>query len=101
MMTFMVAGHETTSNALSWAFYCLSQHSAVEAKLRAEVVRCLIGVAPNEHSSTPTPLCVAADVIACPFCCYCFCMCPALCAGTGQAVYVGAACGAALPECGL
>ena len=39
VMTFMVAGHETTSNALCWAFYLLAQHPDVEAKLRAEVVR--------------------------------------------------------------
>jgi cytochrome P450 len=36
VMTIFLAGHETTSNALSWAFYLLSQHPQVEAKLRAE-----------------------------------------------------------------
>ncbi len=39
MLTFMVAGHETTSNALAWAFYLLSQNPRVEEKLREEVVR--------------------------------------------------------------
>jgi cytochrome P450 len=36
-MTFMLAGHETTSAALSWLFYLLSQHPEVEAKLAEEV----------------------------------------------------------------
>ena len=39
VLTFLVAGHETTSNALSWTFYLLSQHPDVERKLRDEVVR--------------------------------------------------------------
>jgi cytochrome P450 len=35
--TIMTAGHETTSLALSWAFYLLSLHPAVEATLHAEL----------------------------------------------------------------
>ena len=31
------AGHETTSNALTWTFYLLAQHPEVMAKLQAEV----------------------------------------------------------------
>ena len=31
------AGHETTSNALTWTFYLLAQHPKVMAKLQAEV----------------------------------------------------------------
>eukprot|EP00180_Rhodochaete_pulchella_P002188 Plantae.Rhodophyta-Rhodochaete_pulchella.ctg3289.p1 GENE.Plantae.Rhodophyta-Rhodochaete_pulchella.ctg3289~~Plantae.Rhodophyta-Rhodochaete_pulchella.ctg3289.p1 ORF type:complete len:206 (+),score=28.24 Plantae.Rhodophyta-Rhodochaete_pulchella.ctg3289:35-652(+) len=38
-MTFLIAGHETTSNALSWAFYLLSQHPEVAVKAREEVDR--------------------------------------------------------------
>ncbi len=37
-MTFLTAGHETTSNALSWAFYLLAQNPDAEKRLRAEVV---------------------------------------------------------------
>lgn len=37
VLTFMVAGHETTSNALAWALFALDQHPEVERKLRAEV----------------------------------------------------------------
>lgn len=36
MMTMMLAGHETTAVALSWAWYLLAQHPEVEQKLHAE-----------------------------------------------------------------
>lgn len=37
VVTFLVAGHETTSGALSFALYYLSRHPEVLAKARAEV----------------------------------------------------------------
>jgi cytochrome P450 len=37
LVTLLLAGHETTANALSWSWYLLSQHPAVEAKLHAEL----------------------------------------------------------------
>jgi len=37
VITLFVAGHETTANALTWAFYLVAQHPAVEAKLLAEL----------------------------------------------------------------
>ena len=37
LLTLLAAGHETTSNALSWTFMRLSKHPAVARKLRAEV----------------------------------------------------------------
>jgi cytochrome P450 len=37
LVTLLLAGHETTANALSWTWYLLSQHPAVEAKLHAEL----------------------------------------------------------------
>lgn len=37
LMTLVVAGHETTSNALSWTWYLLSQHPEHVQRLRAEV----------------------------------------------------------------
>jgi cytochrome P450 len=40
-MTLFLAGHETVSNALTWTWYLLSQHPAVEARLHAEVDRVL------------------------------------------------------------
>jgi hypothetical protein len=39
VLQFLVAGHETTSNALAWAFFALDKHPEVEKKLREEVVR--------------------------------------------------------------
>jgi cytochrome P450 len=40
-LTILLAGHETTANALSWTFYLLAQHPQVEATLRAELVATL------------------------------------------------------------
>jgi cytochrome P450 len=36
-ITLLVAGHETTALALSWAAYLLAQHATVQEKLHAEV----------------------------------------------------------------
>lgn len=37
LLTFMAAGHETTSSALTWASYLLSTHPAMQSRLRAEI----------------------------------------------------------------
>ncbi|WP_026672938.1 cytochrome P450 [Alkalihalobacterium bogoriense] len=37
MMTFFLAGHETTANTLTWAFYLLGQHPDILEQLRKEV----------------------------------------------------------------
>jgi cytochrome P450 len=42
-MTLLLAGHETTANALTWTFYLLSQSPASERALRDEVGRVLAG----------------------------------------------------------
>jgi cytochrome P450 len=47
LVTLFVAGHETTSHALTWTLYLLSQNRACEAKLHAEVDRVLGGRAPS------------------------------------------------------
>ena len=36
-ITLLLAGHETTANALAWTFYLLSQNSDAERQLQAEV----------------------------------------------------------------
>ena len=36
-MTILLAGHETTANALTWTWYLLSQHPAVERRLHEEI----------------------------------------------------------------
>lgn len=41
LITLFVAGHETTSNALAWTWYLLSQHPEIEAKLHEELDRVL------------------------------------------------------------
>lgn len=45
-INLFVAGHETTSNALMWSWYLLSQHPHVAAKLRAELDDVLAGRTP-------------------------------------------------------
>jgi cytochrome P450 len=47
VMTMFLAGHETTANALSWAFYLLSQHPDAFARLRGEVAEVLGGRLPT------------------------------------------------------
>jgi cytochrome P450 len=44
---FIAAGHETTSNTLTWTLYLLSQHPEVEAKLLAEIDGVLNGRTPT------------------------------------------------------
>lgn len=47
VLTLLLAGHETTANALAWTFYLLAQHPAVVAALREEYRRTLTGRAPE------------------------------------------------------
>ncbi|MGH8723040.1 MAG: cytochrome P450, partial [Burkholderiales bacterium] len=37
VITFLLAGHETTANALVWTFWLLGQHPEVAARLRSEI----------------------------------------------------------------
>jgi cytochrome P450 len=46
LITMLLAGHETTANALSWTLYLLSQHPSVEQRLHAEVDEVLQGRPP-------------------------------------------------------
>ncbi|MEO1257733.1 MAG: cytochrome P450 [Bacteroidota bacterium] len=46
-ITLFAAGHETSSNGLSWILYLLSQHPVVMEKLRAEVDQVLDGKTPS------------------------------------------------------
>jgi cytochrome P450 len=47
LITIFLAGHETTANALTWAWYLLAQHPVVEAKLHAEIDSTLAGRPPT------------------------------------------------------
>jgi cytochrome P450 len=37
LITFVLAGHETTSSALTWCWYLLAKHPAIEARLHREL----------------------------------------------------------------
>jgi cytochrome P450 len=45
-MTILLAGHETTANALTWTLYLLSQNPDADARLRAELEHVLGGRPP-------------------------------------------------------
>ncbi|MFZ0478482.1 MAG: cytochrome P450 [Terriglobales bacterium] len=47
VMTFLLAGHETTALALSWAWYLLSHNLQAQQELQEEVDRVLGGRVPN------------------------------------------------------
>jgi cytochrome P450 len=55
VMTIFLAGHETTSNALSWTFYLLSKHPTVERRLRTELATVLGGRTPTLHDLPQLP----------------------------------------------
>jgi cytochrome P450 len=46
-ITLLLAGHETTANALVWTFWLLGQHRDVAARLRAEIDTALGGRPPT------------------------------------------------------
>jgi cytochrome P450 len=56
-MTIMLAGHETTANALTWTWYLLSQHPDVEAALHAELARTLTNGLPTMADFGRLPVC--------------------------------------------
>jgi cytochrome P450 len=47
VMTLLIAGHETTSNLLTWTWYLLAQHPEVERQLHDELARVLGGRIPT------------------------------------------------------
>ena len=47
VMTMLLAGHETTALALSWAWFLLASHPDTQAKLQDEVDRVLCGRLPT------------------------------------------------------
>ena len=55
-MTLLLAGHETTANALSWTWYLLSQSPAVEAAMHDEIDRALEGRRPALADVARLPL---------------------------------------------
>ena len=55
VVTIFMAGHETTSQALSWTWYLLSQHPAVEARLHGELAAVLGGRPPRYEDVANLP----------------------------------------------
>ncbi|KAL4895192.1 cytochrome P450 [Aspergillus ambiguus] len=55
MMTFLAAGHETTSTALQWVAYALCKHPDMQERLREEVRANL----PSISTESPEPLSAA------------------------------------------
>jgi cytochrome P450 len=54
-ITLLLAGHETTANALTWTWYLVSQHPAVERELHGELDRTLGGRAPTADDLPDLP----------------------------------------------
>jgi cytochrome P450 len=55
IITIFMAGHETTAMTMTWTWYLLSQHPAVEAKLHAELDAVLKGRAPTYEDLSRLP----------------------------------------------
>jgi cytochrome P450 len=55
MMTLLLAGHETISNALTWMWYLLDRHEEVEAKLHEELQSVLGGRNPTSEDLPRLP----------------------------------------------
>ena len=47
VLTFLLAGHETSALGLTWAWYLLAQHPTAEHRLQAEAAQVLGGRAPD------------------------------------------------------
>lgn len=47
LITFLIAGHETTANALTWTFHLLGRHPDVAERVRAEIETVLGGRPPS------------------------------------------------------
>jgi cytochrome P450 len=55
ILTFLLAGHETTAVSLSWTWYLLSQHPEVEHKLHQELSQALGGRTPQLENMSRLP----------------------------------------------
>jgi cytochrome P450 len=47
VLTFLLAGHETTATALTWTWYFLASHAPVQERVRQEVIAVLSGRLPT------------------------------------------------------
>lgn len=60
VMTMLLAGHETTANALSWTFWLLASHPEEQAKVQAELDAVLGDRGPTMADLSRLPLTTAA-----------------------------------------
>lgn len=60
VMTLLIAGHETTANALSWLWYLLDRHPDEQERLRAELVAATGGRPPTVEDLPQLPRMKAA-----------------------------------------
>lgn len=65
VMTMVLAGHETTANALAWALFLLSQDPAADARLGAELSTVLGGRLPtlDDLPNLPYVGCVVSEAL--------------------------------------
>jgi cytochrome P450 len=54
-LTLLIAGHETTANALTWTWYLLSQNPEAEARMHQELAGVLAGRRPTFDDVTALP----------------------------------------------
>ena len=54
-LTLLLAGHETTANALMWTWYLLSESPEVAARVHEEVDRVLMGSTPTASAAATLP----------------------------------------------
>ena len=55
LITFLVAGHETTATCLAWTLYLLAKHPSARENMRAEISSVLGGKAPNKEDLSHIP----------------------------------------------
>jgi cytochrome P450 len=58
-VTLLLAGHETTANALAFAFHLLAHHPAIERRVHDEIDDVLDGDVPDADDADRLPLCQA------------------------------------------
>lgn len=56
LVTFFMAGHETSALTLTWALFLLAGHPDIQQRLHAEMTRVLGGAAPGESDIERLPL---------------------------------------------